>query len=222
MSAVRKKEYLTPLMATGEGHDLSRTVALYARVSTKGRQEVENQRRELRDYCHKRGWMIVGEYVDLDSGTLAEREAFKQLFAHAYQLKFNTVLFWALDRFSREGVHETLNYLKQLEEAGVSFKSYTEPYLDTLGPFRDALIGILASLAKQEVLRRSERVRAGMARAKAQGRPISRRPLPQATQQDIVRLYQRNIPKREIARRLSLDPKTVRNYLKMSEEESSR
>ena len=85
------------------------------------------------------------------------------------------MLFWALDRFSREGVRETLNYLKQLEEAGVSFTSYIEPYLDTLGPFRDALIGILASLAKQEVLRRSERVQAGMARAKAQGRPISRR-----------------------------------------------
>lgn len=200
-----------------EIESISRTVALYARVSTKDRQEVGNQLRELRDYCRKRGWMIIEEYVDRESGAVSERQAFQRLFIHAHQFKFNTVLFWALDRFSREGVRETLNYLKQLEDAGVSFKSYTEPYLDTLGPFRDALIGILASLAKQEVVRRSERVRVGMARAKAQGKRISRGPIPQATQREIIKLHQDEIPKREIARRLSLDPKTVRNYIKNQE-----
>lgn len=201
-------------MQIANTESMERTVALYARVSTKDRQEVENQLQELRAYCHKRHWVIVDEYTDLESGTVAERASFKHLFTHAYQLKFNTVLFWALDRFSREGVCETLNYLKQLEEAGVSFKSYTEPYLDTLGPFRDAVIGILASLAKQEVIRRSERVRAGMTRAKAQGKPISRSAIPPTTQQKIFTLYQSGIPKREIARRLTLDPKTVRNYVK--------
>lgn len=191
-----------------------RTVALYARVSTRDRQDVENQLHELGAYCHKRDWVIVGEYVDLESGSVAAREAFQLLFLHAHQLKFNTVLFWALDRFSREGVRETLNYLKQLEDAGISFKSYTEPYLDTLGPFRDAVIGILASLAKQEVVRHSERVRAAMARATAQGKAISRPPIPKTTQQAIIQLHQRQTPTREIARRLSLDPKTVRNYLR--------
>lgn len=208
-------------MTTTEVGSLARTVALYARVSTRDRQDVENQLRELRAYCRKRSWAIAGEYVDLESGTLAEREAFQRLFIHAHQLKFNTVLFWALDRFSREGVRETLNYLKQLEDAGVSFKSYTESYLDTLGPFRDAVIGILASLAKQEVIRRSERVRAGMARAKAQGKPISRSPIPDTTQQAIIQLHQRHMPKREIARRLALDPKTVRNYIMSYEARSS-
>ena len=208
-------------MTTTEVGSLARTVALYARVSTRDRQDVENQLRELRAYSRKRSWAIAGEYVDLESGTLAEREAFQRLFIHAHQLKFNTVLFWALDRFSREGVRETLNYLKQLEDAGVSFKSYTESYLDTLGPFRDAVIGILASLAKQEVIRRSERVRAGMARAKAQGKPISRSPIPDTTQQAIIQLHQCHTPKREIARRLALDPKTVRNYIISYEARSS-
>lgn len=208
-------------MTMTEVGTLARTVALYARVSTRDRQAVENQLRELRDYCRNRGWVIAGNYVDLESGAVAEREAFQRLFIHAHQLKFNTVLFWALDRFSREGVRETLNYLKQLEDGGISFKSYTEPYLDTLGPFRDAVIGILASLAKQEVIRRSERVRAGMARAKAQGKPISRSPIPDTTQQAIIQLHQRHTPKREIARRLSLDPKTVRNYIMSYEAGSS-
>jgi DNA invertase Pin-like site-specific DNA recombinase len=204
-----------------ETSSTGRTVALYARVSTKDRQQEDNQLRELRDYCRKRRWVVAGEYIDQESGTVADRQAFKRLFAHAHPLKFDTVLFWALDRFSREGVHETLNYLKQLEDTGVSFKSYTEPYLDTLGPFRDAVIGILASLAKQEVIRRSERVRAGMARTKAQGKRISRSPIPPVTQREIIRLYRDRTSKREIARRLSLDPKTIRNYLKAAVEKDS-
>ena len=78
------------LMTMTEVGTLARTVALYARVSTRDRQEVENQLRELRDYCRKRGWVIAGDYVDLESGTVAEREAFQRLFIHAHQLKFNT------------------------------------------------------------------------------------------------------------------------------------
>jgi hypothetical protein len=79
----------------------------------------------------------------------------------------------------------------------------------------------LASLAKQEVVRHSERVRAGMARARAQGKPISRSPIPNTTQHAIIELHRCHTPKREIARRLSLDPKTVRNYIISYEAESS-
>ena len=80
-----------------------RIVALYARVSTKDRQDTENQLCELRAYCIKRGWAVAGEYVEQESGQLADRSAVKELFQHAHQLRFDTVLFWALDRFSREG-----------------------------------------------------------------------------------------------------------------------
>ena len=85
-------------------------VALYARVSTKDRQEAENQLRGLREYCRKQDWQIANEYVDHDSGSKSEREQFKQLFTHAHQKRFDTVVFWALDRFSREGTRETLIY----------------------------------------------------------------------------------------------------------------
>lgn len=190
-----------------------KTVALYARVSTKDRQEAENQLRELREYCAKQAWPIAGEYVDHESGSKPNREQFKQLFTHAHQKRFDTVVFWALDRFSREGTRETLNYLHQLESVGVAFVSYTEPYVNSLGIWRDAIIGFLASLAKQEVTRHSERVKAGMARARAQGKRISRSPLEPSKQADIARLHQIGTPKRAIARRLGIDIKTVRKYI---------
>ena len=82
------------------------------------------------------------------------------------------VLFWSLDRFSREGLTETLNHLQRLTAAGMQFKSFTEQYLDSTGVFRDAIIGFLAAIAKQERIRFSERIKAGQARSsKAPGRP---------------------------------------------------
>jgi len=89
--------------------------------------------------------------------------------ADAAQRRFDVLLFWALDRFSREGVLETQVCLKRLDDAGVRFRSFTEPYLDSCGMFRDAVISILAVIAKQERVRISERVRAGLSRARRQG-----------------------------------------------------
>jgi DNA invertase Pin-like site-specific DNA recombinase len=71
------------------------------------------------------------------------------------------LVFWALDRFSREGVTETLNYLQRLTSFGVEWRSHTEQYLDSCGPFREAVLAILAAIAKQERVRLRERVLAG-------------------------------------------------------------
>src|ERR1035438_5029754 len=75
-----------------------------------------------------------------------------------------------LDRFSREGVLPTLKHLELLTSYGVAWKSYTEQYFDSCGIFRDAVISIAATLAKQERLKISERTIAGLQRAKRQGR----------------------------------------------------
>ena len=80
---------------------------------------------------------------------LGARARFQALFEDAHQRKFEVVVFWALDRFSREGTRATINYLHELESYGVGFVSYTERYLDSTGIFRDALIGLLAALANQ-------------------------------------------------------------------------
>ena len=145
--------------------------ALYARVSTKDKgQDVSNQLRQLREFCRKQGWKIVAEYIDRASGKHSDRERFQAMFADASRREFDLVLFWSLDRFSREGTVETLQHLQRLTSYGVAWRSFTEQYLDSTGIFKDAVIGILAAVAKQERVRLSERVHAGLERAKAQGR----------------------------------------------------
>jgi hypothetical protein len=101
-------------------------VAIYLRVSKDdGSQETDNQRWE--------GHELVAEYVDRESGTRGRRERkdFDRMFADAARRRFDVLLFWALDRFSREGIRKTIAYLERLDECGVSFKSHTEPFLDT-------------------------------------------------------------------------------------------
>ena len=114
------------------------------------------------------------EYTDRRSGARADRTAFQKVFEDARLKKFDLVLFWALDRFSREGVTETLNYLKVLDGYGVAWKSFMESYLDSTGMFKEAVIAILAAVAKQEHARLSERVVAGLRRAKREGRQLGR------------------------------------------------
>ena len=155
------------------------TAALYTHVSTRDKgQETANQLHELRKLCTAQGWTIVSEYEDHESGGKADRSQFKAMMTDAAKRKFDVVLFWALDRFSREGVYETHVHLKRLDDAGVRFRSFTEPYLDSCGMFRDAVISILAVIAKQERIRIQERVRAGLERARTQGtrsgRPVGR------------------------------------------------
>jgi DNA invertase Pin-like site-specific DNA recombinase len=146
-------------------------VALYARVSTKdGRQDTENQLIQLREYCRKQGWAIAGEYVDHESGGTSKRTHFQQMFVDAHQRQFDLVLFWSLDRFSREGVSATLNHLERLTSYGVNWRSFTEEYLDSCGVFRDAVLSILATIAKQERVRRSERARAAITKLRRLGK----------------------------------------------------
>jgi DNA invertase Pin-like site-specific DNA recombinase len=146
-------------------------VAIYGRVSTKdGRQDTQNQLLQLRDFCSRQGWQIVAEFTDEASGKRSDREAFQQMFAAASQRKFDLLLFWSLDRLSREGSLATLQHLERLTAYGVGYRSFTEQYIDSIGPFRDAVIAILASVARQERIRLSERTIAGLERARAKGR----------------------------------------------------
>jgi len=145
--------------------------AVYARISTQDKgQNPENQLLQLRQFCQQQGWVIAGEYVDQKTGRTSDREAFQRLFQHAYEKRFDLCLFWALDRFSREGATDTLQHLRKLSNYGVQWKSYTEQYIDSAGMFGEVIISLLAVLAKQESVRRSERASAAYARLKAQGR----------------------------------------------------
>ena len=151
-------------------------VAIYARVSTRDKgQDTENQLLQVRQLCAAQGWPIVHEYVDHESGGKADRSQFQTMLRDAAMRQFDQVMFWALDRFSREGTLATLKCLKVLESYEVRWRSFTEPWIDSAGPFREVIISLLASLAKQERLRISERVRAGLERARKEGKQLGRR-----------------------------------------------
>jgi DNA invertase Pin-like site-specific DNA recombinase len=153
-------------------------IAIYARVSTDDKgQDPENQLRELRAWCAHAGHTIAREYVEAGSGRKGgdKRKQFAALFDDAAKRKFDCVLFWALDRFSREGMAQTIGHLQRLTSYGVSFHSYTEPHLTTDNELvRNILLALLSSLAKVEAQKISERTKAGMARAKAKGIKIGR------------------------------------------------
>ncbi len=160
---------------TKKGRESMTRCALYGRISTRDKgQEVENQLVQLRDFTVKQGWEIVIEFTDSESGTKSDRPQFQEMFKAASQRKFDVLLFWSLDRLSREGVLETLQHLNRLTSHGVNYRSFTEQYFDSCGIFKDAVISILATVAKQERIRISERVRAGVANARAKGRRLGR------------------------------------------------
>ena len=97
------------------------------------------------------------------------------LFDDAAKKKFDLVLFWALDRLTREGMIATIFHLQRLTSYGIGFHSYTEPHLATDNELlRNVLLAVLSSLAKVEAQKISDRTRAGMARAKAKGVKIGR------------------------------------------------
>jgi DNA invertase Pin-like site-specific DNA recombinase len=190
-------------------------VALYTRVSTRDKQDTKNQLRQLREFCAKQDWTIVHEYEDRVSGKRADRDEFQKMFAAASRRQFDAVLFWALDRFSREGVFETLQHLQRLTSYGVGFRSFTEQYLDSCGIFRDAVIGILAAIAKQDRVRISERTIAGLERARALGR-VGGRPRVDCDRNRILKLHSGGHSLGEISRLLRLSKTTVHRLVKSS------
>jgi DNA invertase Pin-like site-specific DNA recombinase len=137
-------------------------VAIYARVSTKDKgQEVENQLRQLREFAAVQGWTVYREFIDHETASTDDRAEFQFMFR-------------ALDRLSREGVLETLQHLNRLTSCGVGYRSFTEQYFDSCGIFKDAVIAIVATVAKQERIRISQRVKAGLETARAKGKTLGR------------------------------------------------
>ena len=144
-------------------------VALYIRVST-DKQEALNQLIELKQYCQSQGHDIFNEYVDICSGAKDSRPNFDLMFQHAREGKFNLLIFWDLSRFSRAGTLFTLQRLRELEFYNISWHSLKEPYFSSVGPFKDVVISIMATLGKIERERISQRTKAGLKLAQNVGK----------------------------------------------------
>lgn len=185
-------------------------VGLYARVSTYDQQTLPMQLDALRFYAGQRGWEIVSEVRDIGSGSIA-RPRREELMKAARRREIDAVLVWRLDRWGRS-VADLVLTLKELNELGVGFVSLTEA-LDLTTPTGRAMAGLLAVFAEfeREILR--ERVRAGIAAARKQGKSHGRPPSASRKEHEVKELFAAGISKSEIARRLSIGRTSVRRLL---------
>src|SRR5579859_6490313 len=187
-------------------------LAIYARVST-AQQESENQMKDLRDFATKLGGTVVFEFIDSGiSGGTANRPEFKKMFEAAERKEFDTLLFWSCDRFTREGTRETLNHLHRLQQAGVGFRSFTEQYLDSTSIMKDVVLALLATIAKQEKIRISERTKAGLALARERGVVLGNKPV-EVDASRLAELRSQKLSVRKIAFILGVSKSTVANRL---------
>jgi len=181
-------------------------VAIYVRVSTKG-QELENQLLQLRNYCEKSDWNIYKEYTDVISGKEESRPSYDILFSEAHKKLFDGVVFWSLDRFARSGTLFTLQKLKELDNLGIFWHSYQDQYLSTAGQWKDVIISIMATLAKIERERISERTKAGLERAREKGVKLGRKAISEDVIQEVVSLLKKGIPYRKISEQVTYKTK---------------
>lgn len=165
-------------------------VALYSRVSMEETrqddrryQEPENQLAPLREWAAGQGWTIIQEYTDRGSGADPNRPAFRQLLHDAMLLRFQGILVWKLDRFSRETMSTVVGRIQKLRERGVGIRSLTESWLDTSqeNPVAELLLAVMAWAAGEERRKISERTKAGIQRKRnigqwRGGRPKKRDP----------------------------------------------
>lgn len=164
---------------------MSMRVAIYARVSTDDKgQTPDNQLLQLREWCERMSYPVVREYVEYENGGKGTeyRKQLAAMFAGAARREFDLLLVWSLDRFSREGMAATVGHMQRLASHGVPFRSFTEEHLSTENELvRNILLATLASLAKLEREKISQRTKAGLERARAMGKRLGRPPLAAAT-----------------------------------------
>lgn len=185
-------------------------VGLYARVSTHDQQTIPLQIRALREYAVRRGWTIAMQVKEVGCGG-SQRQQREKLLDAARRREIDVVLVWRLDRWGRS-VADLLATLQELEHLGVGFVSLTEA-LDLTTPVGRAMAGLLAVFAQfeRDILR--ERVRAGLAHARQNGKKLGR-PITAALHADQVRkLHRAGVSKSAIARRLSIGRTSVRRIL---------
>ncbi|MGD0088553.1 MAG: recombinase family protein [Planctomycetota bacterium] len=192
----------------------SRRVALYARVSTSD-QSPDMQLAEMRDYVARRGWTAHGEYVDHGiSGTKLSRPELDRLMADARRRRFDIVLCWRFDRFARSTAH-LLAALEEFRNLGVDFVSLHES-VDTTTPLGKMVFTVVAAVAELERSIIVERVKAGVARAKAKGKRLGRPTGSRVDSAAVVRLLGEGKSFRQAARELEASVGTVYRLAKQS------
>lgn len=183
-------------------------VAIYARVSTLNNgQSPEMQLRELREYCARRGWTLVSEYVDAGiSGAKDSRPELNRLMADAHKRRFDVVCVWKFDRFARSVSH-LLRALETFKVLGIEFVSFSEQ-MDTSTPTGKMVFTVLGAVAELERSLIAERVRAGLRNARAKGKRLGR-PSAKVSNIEISKLLASGVSMQNIGEQLGCSAATV-------------
>ncbi len=190
-------------------------VAIYCRVSTLD-QSTDSQLLDLRRYVKERGWQIFKEYCDNGiSGTKDSRPALNELMNDAKKRRFDTVLVWRFDRFARSTKHLILA-LEEFRNLGIDFVSYQEN-IDTSSPLGSAIFTIISAVAQLERDIIAERVKAGLRRAKQNGKKLGR-PRGTVDVEEVQRLRSKGLSLRQIGKQLGVSRTTVGQILNGSDE----
>ena len=186
-------------------------VALYARVSTHEQQTLPMQLNQMREYAKKRGWKISHKIEEVGSGAKIRPQR-EEILKLARQRKIDVIIVWRLDRWGRS-VSDLIGTLRELTDIGVGFVSLTEA-LDLTTPAGRAMAGMLAVFAEfeRDILR--ERVKAGIAHAREQGKAHGRPPTALRKQDQIKKLKEKGLNNSQIARKLKIGRTSVIRLLK--------
>ena len=188
-------------------------VGIYARVSTHDQQTLKLQLEAMRKYAKSRKWTVALEVRDVGSGA-SERPKRDELLAAARRREIDAVLVWKRDRWGRS-LPDLVVTLRELSELGVPFISLTEA-LDLSTPSGRAMVGLLSVFAEFERDLLKERVKVGIAQARAEGR-VGGRPKTAALQAaEAQKLFKKGLSKSEIARRLKIGRTSVRRLLEQA------
>jgi DNA invertase Pin-like site-specific DNA recombinase len=191
---------------------VKKRAVLYARVST-GEQHPETQLLDLREMAKQRGLEIVREYTDVISGAKAKRPGLNQLMSDARRRRFDVLLVAAFDRIARN-VRHFLEVLDELNHLGIQFISLREN-IDTGGPLGRAMLTIIGAIAELERSLIVERVKAGMRRAKLEGRRIGRAPL-NVNREEVVRDRHAGMSLTKVAAKYRISRASVCRLVKQS------
>ncbi len=193
--------------------DSTPRVAVYARVSTSD-QSTDSQLLDLRRYVRERGWNTFKEYVDQGiSGTKDSRPALNELMNDAKKRRFDVVLVWRFDRFARSTKHLILA-LEEFRNLGIDFVSYQEN-IDTSSPLGSAIFTIISAVAQLERDIIAERVKAGLRRAKENGKKLGR-PMLSVDVEKVLQMRSEGLSLRQIARLVGISHTRVGQIISRS------
>ena len=186
-------------------------VAIYSRVST-DKQTTDNQIRELRAVAKRRGWAVEAVYSDVISGAKEKRPEMAKMMEAIHRKDVDMVLAWDASRLSRSLQH-LIGLLTEMHAKGIGLYLH-QGNLDTSTPAGKAMFGMMGVFAEYERSMIQERVKAGLERAKAQGKRLGRPPVPPITVKKCQKLRSEGMSFRKIGAQVGLSHQTVQNILK--------